>query len=104
MKTSESVDGAVLAPSTVRRVFSVNVPDRDLAIYMEDMGMLHPRGFSGWIRDLVTADRAEWIKRASVRERALRKLTDEERVALGYPPNVSSHLSRPTTNPTNENE
>jgi hypothetical protein len=74
----------------VRRVFSVNVPYRDLAIYMEDMGMMHPRGFSGWIRDLVTADRAEWIKFASVRERALRKLTEEERAALGYPPNSDS--------------
>ncbi|MBU3720734.1 MAG: hypothetical protein FGM22_08260 [Burkholderiaceae bacterium] len=98
----EVVAGSGSLDRPVRRVFSVNVPDRDLAIYMEDMGMLHPRGFSGWIRDLVTADRAEWIKRASVRERALRKLTDEERAALGYPPNIGIACSDNTAKGANK--
>jgi len=99
MNPTQDSNGAVLAPSTVRRVFSVNVPERDLAIYMENMAMMHPRGMSGWIRGLVTADRAEWIKRASVRERALRKLTEEERAALGYPPNTTMSCTAPKEKP-----
>jgi len=68
----------------VRHVFSVNVTDDSMADYIEERAAIHRNGFSGYFRDLVTADRAKWNATERVRAIALAKLTDEERAALGF--------------------
>jgi hypothetical protein len=68
-----------------RHVFSVNVVDEDVAEYIEEMSARHPRGVSGYMRDLVLLDRARYRDAEELRNSALAKLTDNERAALGYP-------------------
>jgi hypothetical protein len=68
-----------------RCIFSVNVPDEQLAEYIEERSAMYPKGLSGYFRDLVLADRAKWQDMEKVRKQVLAKLTDEERAALGLP-------------------
>lgn len=68
-----------------RHVFSVNVPEKDVAEYIEEMSARHPRGVSGYIRDLVLLDRVKYQDMEELRACALAKLTDNERAALGFP-------------------
>jgi len=82
-------DGRSHAPDcSARRVFSLPLSDRALASFVEQQGSKHKRGVSGYLRGLVVADREQWLDMAQLRELALSKLTDNERAALGYPPNA----------------
>ncbi len=53
--------------------------------YIEERAALHPKGLSGYVRDLVLVDRAKWQDMEKLRAQALSKLTDNERAALGFP-------------------
>ncbi len=66
-----------------QRVFSVNVPDAELADYLNMRKSTHHNGLSGYIRDLIKADRTKWLQMEKTRMQALAKLTDDERIALG---------------------
>lgn len=71
--------------TNIRRVFSGNVPERGLAADIEKQASAHPKGMSGYIRDLVALDRIKWQHLERIRQQALTKLSDYERGALGYP-------------------
>jgi len=88
MKTPKSPKaniGSCSVNRLVRHVFSVNVPDENLMAYIEERAATHPKGLSGYIRDLVLVDRAKWQDMEKLRAQALSKLTDSERAALGFP-------------------
>jgi predicted NUDIX family NTP pyrophosphohydrolase len=87
-KTQSAADvtaGGCSVDRPVRHVFSVNVPDLDLAGYIEERAAMHPKGISGYIRDIVLVDRAKWQDMERLRTQALAKLTANERAALGFP-------------------
>lgn len=71
-----------------RRVFSLPLSDHALADYVEQQGAKHRKGVAGYLRHLVKLDREKWMDMKRLRELALSKLTDNERAALGFPPNV----------------
>jgi len=71
-----------------RTVISVNFIDQGLLEFADKRAFHHESGMSGYIRDLVTRDQREWTEKRNVRDAALRKLTKEERVALGFPANI----------------
>jgi hypothetical protein len=68
--------------SNVRRVFSVNVPESSLANFMDEMSARHPRGVSGYVRDLVEADMKRRRKDEAIAAYAVEKLSSEERRAI----------------------
>jgi hypothetical protein len=53
--------------------------------YIEERAAMHPKGLSGYVRDLVLVDRAKWQDMEKLRAQALSKLNDNERAALGFP-------------------
>jgi hypothetical protein len=69
---------------TPRRVFSLNVSDKELADYIEERSSMYPKGVSEYIRNLVLLDRDKWQSMEKLREQALTKLTAQERAALGF--------------------
>jgi hypothetical protein len=81
-KNSSTKRAGVVVDALVRHIFSVNVPEDDLAKYMEETASRHPRGMSGWIRDLVEADRVQRQRDLDVASKAMTKLTSEERRAI----------------------
>lgn len=98
VESTPSADGQALPASagSARRMFSLPLSDHALADFVEQQGAKHRKGVAGYLRHLVTMDRQKWLDMAQLRELALSKLTDNERAALGYPPNVGSDLSCPT--------
>lgn len=62
------------------------ISDEQLAQFVEFRASKHRKGMAGYLRDLVIADRKRWYYEENVRAIALSKLTEEERVALGFPP------------------
>lgn len=87
------------APCSARRVFSLPLSDHALADFVEQQGAKHRKGVAGYLRHLVTIDREKWLDMAQLRELALSKLTDNERAALGYPPNTGPPSSASTRKP-----
>ena len=67
---------------SVRRVFSVNVPEAWLANFIDEMSAKHPRGVSGYVRDLVNADMKRRRKDEEIAAYAMEKLSPEERRAV----------------------
>ena len=84
-KSPKTNSGSCSVDRLVRHIFSVNVPDKELADYIEERAARHPKGVSGYVRDLVLVDRAKWQDMERLRAQALSKLTDNERAALGFP-------------------
>lgn len=69
-------------------MFSLPLTDHALADYVKQQGAKHRKGVAGYLRHLVKLDREKWIDMKKIRELALSKLTDNERAALGFQPNV----------------
>jgi len=65
-----------------RHVFSVNVPEAWLANFINEMSARHPRGVSGYVRDLVEADMKRRRKDEAIAAYAVERLSSEERRAI----------------------
>jgi hypothetical protein len=59
-KSPKANSGSCSVNRLVRHVFSVNVPDENLMDYIEERAAMHPKGLSGYVRDLVLVNRAKW--------------------------------------------
>ena len=85
---------AVTRHRLVRNVFSVNVPEPGLADYIKKRAAMHPKGVSGYVRELLLVDQEKWQDMERLRNQALSKLTDNERTALGFPLTSSSFTTK----------
>lgn len=66
------------------RMYSVPITDKVIWEFIDFQADRHKSGRTGYFRDLVKRDMAEYQENERLRQVALAKLTQEERAALGY--------------------
>lgn len=82
---SNSGRAGVAHQRLVRRVYSLPITDSVMEDFIEFRARQHAGGRAGYLRDLVARDFTEYRDAETLRQRALSKLTEAERRALGYP-------------------